>query len=436
MRIFITLIIAVAVLCGCAPATSHIADQDITLAYKPDNYYERTIESIPPVIDVPPAALQQIMPEEVSGEPPEDSAVSPRFLFELMEKNREKFARILDDPERYEVQILLTEIVRDEEGQPSFKSFAYGVDKNKYFYPASTVKMAIAALALQKINALEGANRQCVLNVANSKNGGIGRGGFTVEKYIHRMITISDNIAYNRLYDFLGQEYINETLHAMGYVDCQIVRRFNSQTSAASDRVNYPCELRTAAGVVVYSRPAIVNENIYTLKERDDMSGLLRGRGAKAFYDYNYMSLEVMQQILLSLIFPLSAEPGARFNIAEDDREFLLECMRGENTLHKYFIYGGQGKAKPYIEIYNKTGTSYGNILDNAYIVDAYNNIEFLLTAVIYVNSNGVIGDDVYDYERIGMPFLKELGRMLYNHYWERYYGNEKFFSQGGHNSG
>jgi len=287
--------------------------------------------------------------------------------------------------------------------------------------------MAIAALALQKINTLEGAHRQCVLNAAHSKNGSIGRSGFTIEKYIQRMIVFSDNIAYNRLYDFLGQEYINETLHKMGYLDCQIVRRFDSPTSAASDRINYPCELRTADGAVVYSRSAIVNENVYTLQDRDDMSGLLRGKAQrtsmgkvaapKEFYDYNYMSVEVMQQILKALIFPLSVEESARFHISGDDLEFLLGCMRGEGSYHKYLLYGGEGPAKPGVDIYNKTGTAYGNILDNAYIVDAANKIEFMLTAVIYANPNGVIGGEGYDYVGTGMPFLKDIGRTLYDHY-------------------
>jgi len=127
-----------------------------------------------------------------------------------------------------------------------------------------------------------------------------------------------------------------------------------------------------------------------------------------------------MQGILKSIIFPLSTGQSARFDISEDDRAFLIDCMRGEDTGKKYFIYGGQGEINPQIEIYNKTGTGYGNILDNAYIVDKSNGIEFMLTAVIYVNPNGVLGDDSYDYEKTGMPFLKELGLAVYNYYLEK----------------
>ena len=35
---------------------------------------------------------------------------------------------------------------------PSFQSFTYRVDDDEYFYPASTVKLPTALLALEKIN--------------------------------------------------------------------------------------------------------------------------------------------------------------------------------------------------------------------------------------------------------------------------------------------
>ncbi|MCL1816256.1 MAG: class A beta-lactamase-related serine hydrolase [Clostridiales bacterium] len=359
--------------------------------------------------------------EELYEEQVKDITVSPYFLNDLMENRREIFGKMLDDPAEYEIQILFTQIFRNINNQPMFSSAAYQVDAKYYFYPASVVKMAIAALTLEKLNSLPHADRKCKLSVANNKNGSPGRSGSTVEKYIYNMIVYSDNIAYNKLYDFLGQEYINEALRAMGYEDCQIVRRFDSPTSAAMDRINYPWELRNEQGELVERCGAITNENIYTLRDRDDMDGLLRGKAyrsssrgkisaPKEFYDYNYMSIEVMQQILKSLIFPLEVEDSARFVISMDDREFLLNCMKGHSTFHKYFIYGDDGEVEPNIEIYNKTGTSYGNIIDNAYIIDSENNIEFMLTAVIYVNPNGVIGDGSYSYEKTGIPFLKELG--------------------------
>jgi hypothetical protein len=39
-----------------------------------------------------------------------------------------------------------------------------------------------------------------------------------------------------------------------------------------------------------------------------------------------------------------------------------------------------------------------------------------MLTATIYVNSDGIINDDKYDYDRIGYPFLYQLGQSIYHY--------------------
>ena len=68
------------------------------------------------------------------------------------------------------------------------------------------------------------------------------------------------------------------------------------------------------------------------------------------------------------------------------------------------------------IKIFNKIGLAYGFAIDNAYVADLENDIEFFLTAVIYSNSNEVMNDNVYDYENISIPFLSELGRKIYDY--------------------
>ena len=44
----------------------------------------------------------------------------------------------------------------------------------------------------------------------------------TIAHYIKKILLVSDNDAFNRLYEFLGQQYINTTLHQMGYTEVQI----------------------------------------------------------------------------------------------------------------------------------------------------------------------------------------------------------------------
>jgi hypothetical protein len=53
---------------------------------------------------------------------------------------------------------------------------------------------------------------------------------------------------------------------------------------------------------------------------------------------------------------------------------------------------------------------------DVSYIVDFENRVEFMLTATIYVNSDGIMNDDVYDYDTIGLPFFYKLGQFFYQY--------------------
>ena len=62
------------------------------------------------------------------------------------------------------------------------------------------------------------------------------------------------------------------------------------------------------------------------------------------------------------------------------------------------------------IRIFNKIGDAYGFMIDNAYVVDFENNVEFLLAAVLLVNENEMFNDDKYEYEEVGFPFMKRLG--------------------------
>jgi hypothetical protein len=80
----------------------------------------------------------------------------------------------------------------------------------------------------------------------------------------------------------------------------------------------------------------------------------------------------------------------------------------------------GRTKVPGYIKVFNKTGWSYGFLTDVAYFADYKNNVEFMLSGVIYVNSDGVLNDDKYEYEQKGYPFFKEIGNIIYNYELQR----------------
>ncbi|MBN62179.1 MAG: hypothetical protein CME20_12555, partial [Gemmatimonadetes bacterium] len=83
----------------------------------------------------------------------------------------------------------------------------------------------------------------------------------------------------------------------------------------------------------------------------------------------------------------------------------------------KFFLYGDSKASIPHgVRIFNKVGLAYGYMTDNAYVVDFANGVEFLLTATVLVNANGIFGDGEYEYDELGFSFLAELGRVIYDY--------------------
>jgi hypothetical protein len=125
-------------------------------------------------------------------------------------------------------------------------------------------------------------------------------------------------------------------------------------------------------------------------------------------------------------MFPEATAKKRRFALAEPDYQFLyryLSMLPRESRRPRYdlahypdtyvkFLLGAGGTTPlpPGVRVFNKIGQAYGFLIDNAYVVDLEQGVEFLLAAVIYVNSDGVLNDDHYDYDTIGFPFLRALG--------------------------
>jgi hypothetical protein len=61
-------------------------------------------------------------------------------------------------------------------------------------------------------------------------------------------------------------------------------------------------------------------------------------------------------------------------------------------------------------------GWAYGFITDVSYVLDTKNNIDYMLSATIYVNSDGVVNDSKYDEATIGFPFFKSIGAAFYKY--------------------
>lgn len=363
------------------------------------------------------------------------------LIEEILKRNPKAFGKVLENPEKYQVQILYTQIDRGERNIPILKSFKYRVDKDKYFYPASSVKLSACALALEKLNNL-GINKDTPLKIEKGrpsqkpvyKDYSSESKLPTIGNYIKKVLVVSDNDGFDRLYEFLGQEYYNEALWKKGYKDTFILQRLGNPMSYEENRYTNPITFYNQEKVL-YRQQMIYNKKVYT----NNIRGIKKGKAyisggryinePKDFSKSNYFSVECLQEILKAVMLPEAVSEEKRFNLKKEDYEFLRKymCMlprECDNPKYnfkdnhvKYFMFGDTNKPIPKnIKIYNKIGCAYGYLVDNAYIVDENKKIEFLLTSVIYSNENEVFNDGKYEYYKVGMPFLADLGREIYKY--------------------
>jgi len=374
----------------------------------------------------------------------QDIKMKDELILKLMESKPELFSHILEKAQDYEIQVMYTQIDRDSNNVPSFTPHILKAKPGHYFYPASSIKLYAAVLALQKINQLkiDGLDKFTPLRIDSISSGQSAVEQDTTSEnrlpsiahYIKKVFLVSDNDAYNRLYEFTGQQALNEGLWQRGFSNTRILHRLSVRMTAEQNRYSNPFTFYRG-DKIIYQQTQQYNADDYSYK----IDGFKRGRAHYAdgrlinepmdFSLKNYSLLEELQGVLKAVLFPEAAPAAERFELTDNDYNFLLKYMSmlpkessyPEYDMYdsycKFFMFGASKEKMPAnIRIFNKVGDAYGQMIDNAYIVDFENRVEFLLTAVIYVNENQTLNDNKYEYDQIGMPFMADLGRTVYEY--------------------
>lgn len=364
-----------------------------------------------------------------------------KYLDSLLQANASRLSPVLQDPEAHRLRIIYTQIDRDARNKPVFTDFTFHLSPEQYFYPASTVKMPAALLALEKLNRL-GIDKFTPMytdslqgiSEAVTADSSAADGQPSVAHYIKKIFLVSDNDAFNRLYEFIGQEEFNRALWDKGYASAEIRHRLSvslsDEANATTNAVRFEKD-----GKQLYRQP--VQKSGLSFPPRHDEAGtshMSSGRLVEGPFNFsakNRISLSDLHQMLKSIIFPESVTSGHAFRLTDDDYRFLYRYMSQQPTettwpaydtteFHRNYVkylLGGADKSvqlPPGVRIFNKPGWAYGFLTDVAYIVDFDKGVEFLLSATLYANKDGVIGDDKYDFESTGKPFLRELGKIIY----------------------
>lgn len=373
-----------------------------------------------------PLCCLLVFPLVMNAQKQPDSTRTDAFLEEIMKQYPHYFDSIIAHRQDYNVQVIYTKIDRGANGIAGLKHYYFNVNPTRNFAPGSAAKLPVAILTLQKLASLKQygvdknttmltgkayAGQTAVYNEPTSPNGKP-----TPATYLKKMLLVSDGDAYNRLYELLGQHYINNELQQKGYTGAQITERLDADISEDGNRHTNPVQFVAPGNKVLYDQPAQFNTAPFALRKDSANSDTGKSR----------ITLEDFHTMMVSLLFPNKVTASQRFNISDEDRKYILKYMSqlppesssppyiDEPEIFypgycKYLLLGAEKDTIPAdIRIFNASGKANGTLVDIAYVVDFDKKVEFFLSAVI---TDGVDED-----ETITVPFMKHLGKVIYDY--------------------
>jgi len=352
-------------------------------------------------------------------------------VLNILEKGSPRLQNFLAKAYDYGLQICFTRLHKygTETKFATFCAWNY----SNWFAPASLVKLPLAALLLEQLEAAK-------IDWTTAKLAFPGmphcaeralelRQPQAVTRLIERALVLSDDSAYCALFDALGPQHIAERMRQMGHSDVRIQARFGT-CGPENSRITGPVQIFAANGKVLSSSPARAPFSLVSAPAPIKigtawMQGGQRVEGAKDFSNSNSAPLRALHEMMLALMRPELVELKERFQISERARQFLLTGMRlnpaeskfsdaAEAKLDRnYFrLLGvGDGQWPKDLVVENKVGRAYGFLSDMAHLKQG--NYECFVSCKMYLNRDGVLNDGQYEYESIGRPAMAEIGRLL-----------------------
>ena len=342
---------------------------------------------------------------------------------------------IYNNKDLYNTQIIYSEIVNNGK-QIKFNEFEYNLDETAYFYPASTIKLPIVILAIEKINELRFSGYEISLESRLifkqiTNEGEIIYNKNSFKDIIAEVFLISSNSAANILIDFIGYDSFNNKIKERGLNQSTLNHKFNpdpyvhNQWLIFDNQGNLISANNSNHNIVLNSNLKRLKQGTYTM---------LNGIKLNEPFDFtkkNRSSLRDMDGIIKRLIYPSAFDEDHQFKLNSEEYDFVRYWMsrftfedigieyQGKkdfyNSYNKFLFHGDiKNDLNKDIRVYNKVGEAYGQLTDSGYIKNYINNTEFFISATIYVNKNNVINDGLYETDSIGIPFFSILARELY----------------------
>ncbi|MGH9381212.1 MAG: serine hydrolase [Thermoanaerobaculia bacterium] len=360
---------------------------------------------------------------------------------------------VVDAARQYRLQVVLGLVETGPDGQPVLVQHGFRLGA-EYFYPASSVKLFAAAAALERLAELREqtglavtadtpliyhplfSGEQRVAGDSTNLDGGF----ITVRHEVRKIFLVSDNEAFNRLYELVGQDGLEASLARAGFPDARIVHRLDEPHTPEEDR-RFP-QIELVGEDFRHTLPERSSELLAPLPPIPGLevgtAHIADGERIDEPFDMsskNRVALADLQRALCTIVRP-DVDCGAPgFRLDDADRALVVEALgqlsrESENPVYdpaEYpdayakFVLPGVARVLPpdRVRVYDKTGWAYGFSTENAYVVDEQTGRGFFLAATLYTNADGVLNDDEYEYDTVAVPFLENLGEAAARFVWD-----------------
>lgn len=354
---------------------------------------------------------------------------------------------VVENAVEYRGQVLLATIGSDAKGRPVLERRGFRVDA-EYFYPASAIKFLAAIAALEDLDERREKEPRLTEDTAlvfhplfageeieDKDVSHLAGGTITLRQEIRKLFLVSDNAAFNRLYEFVGQDGLAKRLERAGLSTARILHRLSEPRSEDDNR-----RVPRIDFVLSESERVTIPERTSKLKIADlrasgvqvgtsSVEGTRKVDGPMSFARKNAIQLVELQEALAKLVRPDLVLDGDPYAITPAQRDFLLASATeypGDSRDPRYpkaeypdswgkYLLPGLEKVAPKSvwRIANKIGRAYGFSVENAWVVHVPSGRGMFVTATVYTNADGVLNDGKYEYEAVADPFLAALGEVV-----------------------
>ncbi len=322
--------------------------------------------------------------------------------------------RVASDPS-FELQVLLTRY-RVDGGFAPIATYRHGVDDRRWFAAASFVKPLLALQLLETLTRarLSAALDELWLHLDGSSCAPLPSLPAKLSDLFAHMLVVSDNPSFNALYELIGSDALHARLAVLGMGEVRIPQRLGCTIAAPGKlRARLVDDHGTTRFVSDASGPQAAQRFPFgaASKGRAWLQNGHRIEGPHDFSASNFVPLSVVHRLIGSIG---RADTG-QFEIDSALRQRLRAWM----SLRPRDI--GQPKPDDHskwliaprdsVTVVSKNAQSYGYIGDSAFV--AGKSFAFALSAILFVDRDGVLNDARYAYDEIGRPFLKALGEAV-----------------------